>query len=703
MCGIAGILRITPAGEEARAALARPVWESIPERWLDILDDSIKHRGPDGAGRFRDRVVRADGCVVDVALVHRRLAIIDLADGHQPMVSLGKGRGVVKNAKRYAIGDGLGLYEPGEYGWLQSAAAASGERRDDPRNERVAVVFNGCIYNHRELRKELQAAGHVFSTDHSDTEVLVHGWREWGAELPKHLDGMLALAIWDATSGTVSCFRDVFGEKPLYSMRIGNFEAYSSCVPGLMQLRSLLPGADGGSPIMPEALRGWVQFGWNQITPYSCIAWQPFIGACTDEIGHAALNPTGELINVDEVDEALRRSVRARLDSDVPLACFLSGGIDSALIAKYAADERHDLDAYTVRMPSATYDESHAAARTARHLGISHTVLDCNANPAADVVALIRQLGLPFGDSSLLPATWVSRAARGVVRVALSGDGGDDLFLGYQRQQALPWLHRLQCEPPELTRAISTLVPPGSPKSRREKLRRLADAARFGGYRDLLAIFPPPLSSELGLEPPHTAGRWRHILHFGLVSHPSDDPLFATRTALRFDRFFYLPEDLMRKSDTASMSCALEVRTPMLSRELAAMAVNAPIECLMPGGQRKGLLRAVARKYFPPEIVDRPKMGFAIPVGEWFRTNYGGMRDLLLDHLSAPEPFGPDSLGINSMINMEFVRTMLKEHDDAGEKSPWPWKGRDHSQRLYMLLVLSIWGKWMGSLSEGRI
>ena len=166
------------------------------------------------------------------------------------------------------------------------------------------------------------------------------------------------------------------------------------------------------------------------------------------------------------------------------------------------------------------------------------------------------------------------------------------------------------------------------------------------------------------------------------------------------DFVYYLPDDILRKTDTASMAVGLEVRAPFLSRELINRCLSTPLSTLMPGGQRKGLLRNVARKYFPPEIVDRPKMGFAIPIGEWFRSDFGSMRQLLYDHLESAEPFGPDALGINGMINMDFVRRMLREHDAAGEKSLWPWHGRDHSQRLYMLLVMSIWAKWLGGLGR---
>jgi asparagine synthase (glutamine-hydrolysing) len=268
--------------------------------------------------------------------------------------------------------------------------------------------------------------------------------------------------------------------------------------------------------------------------------------------------------------------------------------------------------------------------------------------------------------------------------VALGGDGGDELFGGYNRYRALPWLERFD----KLAEIPPSLIPSRKPSGSLSKLHRLLMAARGSHYDDLLAIFPREMLASLIV--------------------PEDDAFddvqlsrkLSAPDALHHDFRNYLPHDLMLKSDTASMACALEVRSPFLSRALIDACLAEPLSSLMPHGQRKGLLKQVARKYLPPDIVDRPKQGFAIPIGDWFRSDFGSLRQLLRDHLLAPEPFGPDALGINAMINMNYVRQMLKEHDDAGAKSLWPWKGRDHSQRLYMLLVLSIWAKWLGGLSS---
>lgn len=649
MCGIGGILRVWPAGK-----LPPPPDQAIPEPWLDLIDEAIKHRGPDGKGRFRDRVIRSDGATLDVALVHRRMSIVDLAGGGQPMVS---------------------------------------ERGREGRDEGlVAVVFNGCIYNHRQLRQELQSAGHRFVTDHSDTEVLVHGWREWGPELFDRADGMLAAAIWDKRSARLLLARDRFGEKPLYILGAphrGDLVAFSSCVPGLLRLQR----ATGISPDLQDRtrwVRPWVQFGWNQWMTDSIIhEWQPGILRGLSERGYAepshcfaydCLNPTHEPLTLQAADAMIRTAVESRLEADVPVGCFLSGGLDSSLIAAHAARARPDIAAYTVRMPDPGFDESPAAAAVAAKLKIRHHILDCDARPAEDLVAAIGQLGLPFGDSSLLPSIWVSRAARQEVKVALAGDGGDEMFLGYNRHPAIQWLNAMAQLPDWSKRLAAHLAPsPAGMSSIRRYAGRLVAAATHDGYKDLVAIFPPPFDALLGLCKKGTFG-WSAIPHFGMTTRGADDPQFAERTALRFDRMFYLPFDLLRKSDTASMSVALEVRSPFLESNLSRAAVNAPKDCLMPGNERKGLLRQVARKYLPIEVVDRPKQGFAIPIGDWFRTDYGGMRTMLLDHLNSADPW--PNIGVD--LNRRFVKQMLDQHMNMK---------RDHSQRLYMLLVLSIWAK----------
>jgi asparagine synthase (glutamine-hydrolysing) len=708
MCGIGGVLRIFPPGEPVP-----PHHESIPESWLDTLDDAIKHRGPDGQGRFRDRAIRDDGATVDIALVHRRLSIIDHEGGAQPMVHL-----------RHPDGTGELLKPPAPPETAhERARSVSDGSHPAPHTidathlpqgtDLVAVAFNGCIYNHRELRKKLEALGHRFVTDHADTEVLIHAWRAWGLGMQDELDGMYAALIWDRRTGQLAWGRDMAGEKPLAIADLGALSPIArvlcSSPAGLTRFVSRFD-TPMPPPMSVAGVPEWVRFGASgRPTPGAyheaaatfelCPGWpcnnatHPATQAQARAMrGYAAIRtPTlvprsDQRRHEDQLPKALATAVTSRLDADVPLGLFLSGGLDSALIAAIAKQHRPDIKAFTVRMPDARLDESEAAAETAAHLALDHTVIDCdpnaaNATPADDLVRLIEQLGLPFGDSSLLPTYWVCRAAREHITVALSGDGGDELFGGYRRHTINPTLNRYR----HLLRLIpDRLLDRRRPGSRSTYLARLAVAARDAGYLELLAIFPTPDLRRL-VRFTGCAGIPEKLVPDRFC--PVDDPL-------RHDFLHYLPDDLLRKTDTASMAVALEVRAPLLARDLVDAALRTPLDVLMPKGQRKGLLKQVAGAYLPDHIINRPKQGFAIPIGEWFRTDFGALRQLLHDHLLAADPFpGLAEAGID--INTGFVHRMLREHDAAGERSLNPWHARDHSQRLYMLLVLSIWCRWL--------
>jgi len=697
MCGIAGIIKI----HDPEDGTPPPPLDAIPESWLDILDESIRHRGPDGQGRFRDRAVREDGTIVDVALVHRRLSIIDHEGGHQPMVHDG-----------HHLRPDL-TYQPGDTPIIASDLV--------PDKPLVAVAFNGCIYNHRELRKELEAAGHVFETDHSDTEVLLHSCKSWGdsafeSGATRWLNGMYACAYWDRARGNYKTNRDPFGQKPLclnFSIDKSTRVFSSSHAPFPQLPSGQFYDKYSEESFTPSFTRGvfvspWLRLGWANLTGDT--GWFRDAYPAMDipsndsepiQAGHfgviAWLNRVGDRPPLDEetTDQLLRTAVQRRLESDVPLGCFLSGGIDSSLISRFALDEIGKLDTFTVRMPSVEYDESDAAEEIAKYLGTTHHTLDCQANPATDLVILIEQLGLPFGDSSLLPTYWVSKAASEHVKVALSGDGGDELFYGYQRHQVPDLLDSL---PTILKWFPTSLLPESDPKSKYTKLARLIRLMRVSPVSfgpELAAIFP--LNDFKKLKTNAKPDKWTLAIQDG--TQAITDRIQNPRA---WDTLEYLTGDLLRKTDTASMTVGLEVRCPFLDPELAQAALATPKEILMPNGQRKGLLKQVARKYLPDHIVDRPKQGFAIPIGEWFRTDYGEMRQLLYDHLNSTDPFpGLADAGVN--INMKFVNQMLREHDAAGEKSINPWHGRDHSQRLYMMLVLSIWSKWLDRVRKTSV
>lgn len=626
MCGIGGVVVVSGSG-----AANAPATPNIPDFWLDAIDARIAHRGPDGAGRFRDSVRREDGSIVEVALVHRRLSIIDPAGGAQPMLS------------------------PSE----------------PHAPDLHAIVFNGCIYNHRDLRREL---GSDFRTDHSDTEVLLRGFRSWGARAFERAEGMFALAIWSRAAAQLTLARDRAGEKPLYAANLNSngceVFAFASTTRALIALaRAINPG---WMPAIDAArMTEWIGWGFSRHPPVKGFA--SVLPSTVVTGPHAAGEPwrsqrfaqlprrdPARILTAPEVERILEASVAARLEADVPLGCFLSGGIDSPLVAAYARRHAPSLRTFTVRMPDRRYDESEAARQIARRLGTRHATLDCRPAPAEDLPHLIHELGMPLGDSSLLPTHWVSRAAREHVSVALGGDGGDELFMGYERYRAAGWLRNWR----QLLALIPSVIADGEHRSKRSKLARLGAAARGLGYADLLAVFPSEQLLRL-LGPGAPAPEF--------AADPVTDPM-------RFDFEHYLPGDLLRKVDAASMSVALEVRSPMLDSRLIEAGLSAATASLCPEGRTKGLLRRIALRHLPRELVDRPKRGFSIPVGEWFRSDFGGMKRLLLRRMNDPKPFGRVELGVT--IQPAAVQRLLAEHASGR---------RDHGQRLFSLLSLSIW------------
>jgi len=708
MCGIAGILRVYPPG-----STPPPHFESIPESWLDLLDDSIKHRGPDGQGRFRDRVTRSDGCTVDVALVHRRLSILDHKGGAQPMVShspsFQEGAGgrffdATKVEQASGIAPSLPLlfhgsptdavrYEPivaaGSILGTPTLRVGSSLSSSLPRSDNLlAVTFNGCIYNHRELRKELEAKGHRFVTDHSDTEVLLHGWREWQENLPKHTDGMFSYMIWDRARASLFGARDLCGEKPLFQLSSTdrNISAIGSSYPGLVRLALEMETKGHATSIAPDEMAETIALGYGTpklshgLSRLGALdhAGDTVVGADSPRViasvgGWSDLRTRSSRysLNPSTLDTLLRSAVCSRLEADVPMGVFLSGGIDSALVAAYIRQERADVPTFTVRIPDSRFDESQAAQTTARKLGLEHHILDCEHAPADDLVRLVEQIGLPFGDSSLIPSFWICRAVRRTCTVALTGDGADELFCGYERYRGDYFCRTFR---PFLRHFPASLLNASRSHGWSDKLRRLVDAARGFGYADLVSLFPSSMMRQLT----------------GNAAYPMSLAIWNADDAPHLDFNTYLPGDILTKSDSASMSVALELRSPFLAKSIIDAALATPLSTLMPRGQRKGLLRAVARQYLPKEIVDRPKMGFAIPVGEWFRSDFGKMKTLLFDMLNSVDPFPADLLGLE--LNRKFIDQMVSEHMESR---------RDHSQRLYMLLVLAIWCRWLRRLRSG--
>ncbi|NBB83632.1 MAG: asparagine synthase (glutamine-hydrolyzing) [Alphaproteobacteria bacterium] len=621
MCGIAGILRFDDRSPD-EAALAR-------------MRRCVAHRGPDGHG-----AVTGGPC----GLAHTRLSVIDLLSGDQPMSIPARG--------------GLGA---------------------------LSLVFNGEIYNHRGLRRLLVKRGHAFASSHADTEVLLHGYREWGSDLPKHVDGMFAFAIWDAGAGELFLCRDRAGQKPLFV-----HADRQQCIFGSL-VSAVVAGAgrDAELKIDRQALAEYLTFGytfersliadlveipaghWMRLDrrgrSQTARYWQPApLSRASTRLGA-----------VDAVEELLRDSVAARLEADVPLGCFLSGGIDSSLIAALAQKQLsgHRLRTFSVAMPEARYDESGHARRVARHINSEHRCLVAEGEVERDLQRLVAMTGEPTGDSSILPTYWLSRAAREHVTVALSGDGGDELFAGYDRYRALRLLARHRWW---LGHVPAGWIDHPEPRSRRHRLARLTRAAQQATpgrqYLDMIRLFTPQQLGRLGADTDPASDTPRRF--------PDEpDPAEAAR---RWDLHHYLPFDLLRKVDRASMAVALEVRCPLLDRQVVDLASHLPVGVLTPGGRMKGLLRQVAARHLPDAIVRRGKMGFALPLGEWMRSDLREMvRGRLLghDHL--------DALG----LRLRRVEQLIDEHTTGRA---------DHTHRLFALLTLSMWLDWLRDPDAGE-
>jgi len=580
---------------------------------LIAMREPLMRRGPDETGLFTDG---------PVGLVHTRLSVLDPAGGAQPMT-----------------------------------------------DRKLTVVFNGEIYNHHALRDELTAGGATFTSDHSDTEVLLHGYRAWDCRLPEHLSGMYALTIWDAEAGELFLVRDDVGKKPLYFWHDDRQIVFGSTV------AAVRAGVDKSLDIDRDALRQYLSFGYTEnftllegvreLAPFQWLRISPHRNDKPADTPGARSQPADE----DEFVELIERAVAARLEADVPLGCFLSGGIDSSLIAAIAqrqlAERGRTLKTFSVSMPAGSYDESAWARKVADHLGTEHRVLTAEPSVEDDLKDLIETMGEPLADSSILPTYWLSKAARQHVTVALSGDGGDEMFGGYERYRALRLLQKHGGWIAKLP--IGLLG--GEQKSRPAKLRRLIEAARCDSeaerYFSIVRLFSDAQLNRLGLD---TA-----VLEDAhLVSERSDltDPADRARW---WDLHHYLPGDLMRKVDRASMAVALEVRSPLLDRQVMEAALATPMKTHMPGRQTKALLRRIARRYLPADVCQRKKMGFAVPIGQWFKDDLRDMlRRWLLDapHLSTLD------------LNRGAIEALIREHE-AGRL--------DHTHRLFALLCLSMW------------
>jgi len=574
MCGLAGF-----AGPGDAADLA-------------AMTRALAHRGPDGEGVYADPEH-------PIFLGHRRLAIIDVAGGAQPM-------------------------------WNE--------------DDSIAVVFNGEIYNHRQLRRELLAQGHRFRTDHSDTEVLLHGYEEWGEALPERLNGMFAFALWDRPRRKLFLARDRFGEKPLYWAQQGGLFLFASELGALKRHRQFAPAVERRS-LMKLLAHGFIPAPnafWKDAQKLPSGSWLRFHLADGRVETHCywrfAIEPGADIPvarAADELRALLQTAVERRLMSDVPLGVFLSGGIDSSAIAAAAVRVRgaQSIDSFAVGFREPSFDESAPARRMAQHLGTRHHQEMLTMDGARDLVPeVLRRLDEPLGDASLLPTYLLCGFARRHVTVALSGDGGDELFAGYDTFAALKHarLYRALMPPPlhRGLRRLAELLPlSGRNMSLDFRLRRA-----LAGVGHEAALWHPlwlaPLAPEALAELLHERIEMEELYSEALAvwrGGASDD--LADR-GMEFYARLYLPDDILTKVDRASMMHSLEARAAFLDNDLVDFVRRLPPTLKLRGGVRKFILKKALHGWVPDDILARPKKGFGVPLQDWLRAlPYPGDRD----------------------------------------------------------------------------
>ena len=617
MCGIAGRFNYDPL---------RPVDRGV----LEAMTDAVAHRGPDAAGYHLSP---------GIGLGHRRLSIIDLSTGDQPLAN-----------------------ETGT----------------------VWTVFNGEIYNFAEVRAELTAHGHRFRTS-SDTEVIVHGYEQWGERCVERFRGMFAFAVWDATARRLLLARDRVGVKPLYYAELpGRGLVFGS------ELKSLLEDPDVPRDWMPEAIDAYLTLLY---VPAPATIYR---GIRKLEPGHVLVaergavrtsrywdltftgdgDPAREKTYLEQLDALLAESVALRQIADVPLGAFLSGGIDSSAVAAYMTQTGHQAPVtISVGFDHAAYDELAHARRVAEHLG-------CEFHPRTvtpDIESLLPRLAWhfdePFADSSAVPTYYVCRAARELVTVALSGDGGDELWAGYARHGVERWEQRVRSALGPAAGAAGLLgrALPLSIKGARA-LRHLASSpAQAYALKHAYGMFEPDAKARLYSG--DFAARVRTADPFAPFRDAYDrcgspDPVDR---ALYVDVRTYMVDDILTKVDRMSMAVSLEARDPLLDHRLLEFAATVPSSLKLKDGRGKYLLRRVLERRLPPAILQRGKQGFEAPIGEWLRGPLAPMVDSLLTD---------GQFRTRGIFDDREVSRLWREHRDARA---------DHRHRLWQLVMLELW------------
>ena len=609
MCGIAGFTGPRPDSR----------------RLLEGMATALTHRGPDEDGYFTSQ---------GASLAARRLSIIDLAGGRQPYRS-------------------------------ESGA--------------VTAVFNGEIYGFRAIRRELERLGHSFAGG-ADGEVLVHAYEEYGLDFLTRIDGMFAFALWDEPAQTLVLARDRLGKKPLHVAVHGD-----GTLSFASELQSLLADPAVGRDVDPDAVALFLQFGYvpwpwsafkgvEKLAPGTALVWRP---GRIERRRYWSLSYEPKLAlthdeALDELDQRLGEAVRARLVSDVPLGAFLSGGIDSSLVVAYMQEARSDrVRTFSIGFSDSRYDERPHAAAVAAALGTDHHDEVVRADDLLAVLPmLVRHYGEPYADSSMIPTFYLARMTSAHVTVALNGDGGDELLAGYERHAAARYSSYFDRVPARLRRPLV------------EAAMRMAHA---GSEEKAVGHKVYRLLRSLELGPTERYADWSGTLtaaergRLARAASPAIQPELAAAAshpldvALATDVSHYLPDDLLTKVDIATMACSLEARSPLLDHTLIEWAARLPVGYKQRGLRGKRLLRELLARKLDPKLFERPKMGFAAPIGSWLR---GDLRELLTDTLL------DDTTARRGYLDPPAIKTVVSEHLSGSV---------DHGRAIWTMLMLELW------------
>ena len=623
MCGIAGIVQ----GHRDQAHSDGGVDQATIHR----MCEAIVHRGPDDEGIFVK-----DG----VGLGMRRLSVIDLAGGHQPVFN---------------------------------------------EDKTVWIVFNGEIYNFPELRVELEKSGHRFAS-HSDTEVIVHLYEELGADCVNKLRGMFAFALYDERRRKLLLARDRFGKKPLHYALVGDRLLFGS------EIKSILAVAPELASVNNEAILQYLYFGYvpDPLTSFLPIQKLPPGHVLEFEAGQIQVRkywdlpqysthyPNSEEECLAELERRLAEAVRIRLISDVPLGAMLSGGVDSStVVALMARASSQPVKTFSIGFAHADFNEAHYARVVAQRFGTDHHELIVEPNVVETVDKLTSSLEEPFGDSSMLPTYYVSCLARKHVTVALSGDGGDEIFGGYDRYATHLRRQVFERIPQWMWRFCRTQIYPLLPRNMRgRKFAYNISLPLRERYVDGISFVPAfereePLLSEEFRDAVRDYPNPQCLMYRYFDDAPAND---AISKMMYVDTKTYLPADILTKVDRMSMLTSLEVRVPILDHLFVEWVTGLPPVFKIRNGQQKYILRKLAERVgVPREVLYRRKQGFALPLVHWMRHE---LKELILTVLLEPRTLQ------RGYFNPRAVQKLLDEH----------FRGhRDHSHRIWRLLMLELW------------